>query len=58
MQLIVNITVLAAFWPFFLQIVFYMLMALLQFARLVLIRPQIDRPVTDKLEPGSGHAPT
>ena len=34
-----NILVLAAFWPFFTDIVFLMLLALLQFARLVLLRP-------------------
>jgi hypothetical protein len=33
-----NAISLGAFWPFFLDIVFWMLMALLQFARLVLLR--------------------
>jgi hypothetical protein len=35
---LVNVIALCAFWPFFADVVFWMLMALLQFARLVLLR--------------------
>ena len=37
---IANLAVLQTFWPFFALIVVGMLMALLQFARLILTRPQ------------------
>lgn len=40
---IVNVAMLQTFWPFFAQVVVGMLMALLQFARLIVTRPQ-SRP--------------
>ena len=41
---IVNVIALDVFWPFFAQIVISMLIALLQFARLILISPQSELP--------------
>jgi len=37
---LLNVVVLQAFWPFFAQIVTSMLIALLQFSRLILVRPR------------------